>query len=146
MNCDDITQYQVEVWNSLNVQNILKPDEDYTWKKENSGYVYKEDNSNRESGFTMYSCKIKPEVFSNEGTYTVRVSTKDIADDAAYGDNAALLYNDDTNTDNNMDITTNMDTAQADKIEFTVDRTNPEIVIMDIDNNGKYNLDKKCRC
>ena len=143
MNCDDITQYQVEVWNSLNEQNILKPDEDYTWKKENSGYVYKEDNSNRESGFTMYSCKIKPEVFSNEGTYTVRVSTKDIADDAAYGDNAALLYNDDTNTDNNMDITTNMDTAQADKIEFTVDRTNPEIVIMDIDNNGKYNLDKK---
>ena len=143
MNCDDITQYQVEVWNSLNEQNILKPDEDYTWKKENSGYVYKEDNSNRESGFTMYSCKIKPEVFSNEGTYTVRVSTKDIADDAAYGDNAALLYNDDTNTDNNMDITTNMDAAQADKIEFTVDRTNPEIVIMDIDNNGKYNLDKK---
>ncbi|MCI6497464.1 MAG: hypothetical protein MSA21_00955 [Lachnospiraceae bacterium] len=143
MNCDDITQYQVEVWNSLNEQNILNPDEDYTWKKENSGYVYKEDNPNRESGFTMYSCKIKPEVFSNEGTYTVRVSTKDIADDAAYGDNAALLYNDDTNTDNNMDITTNMDTAQADKIEFTVDRTNPEIVIMDIDNNGKYNLDKK---
>ena len=145
MNCDEVTDYQVMVFNSLNEQIILTADtqeatNDYNWSEENGDYIYVEDDDNRAAGFKLYSCKIHPTVFDAEGTYTVVVSTKDAADDSKDGENATLISNIDA-VDNTINVTANIETIPADEVAFTVDRTVPEVAIVGLKNNETYNLD-----
>lgn len=145
MNCDEITDYQVIVYNSLNEQTILTEDasnaNDYSWKEQDGSYIFKDSSENRDAGFKLYSCKIHKNVFEKEGTYTIVVATKDEADDSLYGENATLVNNTDA-ADNTINVTSNLETTPADEVVFTVDKTVPEAVIIGLKNNQTYELNK----
>ncbi|MBQ3543640.1 MAG: hypothetical protein IJA34_01430, partial [Lachnospiraceae bacterium] len=126
MNCDDITEYQVIVFNSMNEQKLLKEGTDYKWELVDENIDI--DSNVAEAGYKKYFCTIYKSVFEDNGTYSVRIMTKDSADDSLYGENATLISNIDAVDGNATDIS------------FTVDNIKPEVILLGLKDGGNYDL------
>ncbi len=129
MNCDEITDYQVVVYNGFNQKKILELNKDFEWMKDKEDEPFATDA--RESGYTVYTCKIHKSVFEENGSYKIEILTKDAADDSMYGENATLISNADA-----------QDSENAVTLAFTVDNVAPEITLIGLKNNGKYDNDQ----
>ena len=113
-NYDEITQYQVSIFNSLNEQIILKEGTDFSWELSDEST----------DGCKIYTCIINKSIFEENGTYTVQISAKDSADDSMYGDKASMI--------------TNKDADNGKVISFTVDDIAPEIAISGVKDGENY--------
>ena len=113
-NYDEITQYQVSIFNSLNEQIILQEGTDFSWKLSDEST----------DGCKIYTCIINKSIFEENGTYTVQISAKDSADDSMYGDKASMI--------------TNKDADNGKVISFTVDDIAPEIAISGVKDGENY--------
>jgi len=119
VNCDDVTGYQVIIYNSLNEEIVLTPETDYIWELAST------DND----GWKKYICTIKKSVFAKNGTYNILILTKDNADDSMYGENATFTSNQDAVEEYRMEL------------NFTVDNISPEVVLSGVKDGENYDLD-----
>ena len=118
MNPDEVTAYQVNIFNSQNQEIILTEGTDYTWSLVSNPEV---------DGVYHYLCVINKEVFAENGTYRIQVLTKDEADDSYYEENAAMISNEDA-------------TNGTDALIFTVDNVAPEVIILGVKDGEKYDM------
>ena len=121
-----ITECQVLVFNGLDEQKVLEEGRDYSFELTDKSAYINEEGAN---GF-QYTVSIHPEIFAEEGTYTVIVAAKDSLADKKYGDNAALI--------SNREVPENNIVLKANNIKFTVDSSAPELTVAGAVNGKRY--------
>ena len=103
----------------INVDTLREYKVELNKKKLKEGVDYNVEKTGGNGKWSKYIYSIKSSLFNTEGNYSLVVSTKDKAKTKSYSD---------------------MKNAE---VAFTIDRTNPKIVVSGLEKNGRYQTDSQ---
>lgn len=119
-----ITEFNPDTVNKYSVVLIKNSDE---IKALSDGTNYSRSVEEDKEHWKIYKYKINKENFSDEGAYSLAVTTYDTAKNTSYSETKNPDYS----------------SEPVAKVDFVVDRTIPHVVVTNIEDGGHYNVDTK---
>lgn len=92
-----------------------------------NGDNYTRESSTNENSWSTYTYTIKASCFAEEAAYSLSLTTQDRANNKSYSTTSNPEYSDEPLA----------------KVDFVIDRTSPEVVVTNLESNGRYNTEKQ---